>query len=231
MRSARLEQEKEWLIQRLKAGGYLQSENVERALRKVPREEFVLEELRNSAYRDTPLPILEGQTISAPHMCVIMCESLRLTEGLTVLEIGAGSGYHSALCAEIVAPEGSLNPGHVYTVEIHRPLVDFALDNIRRTGYSDRVSVIHGDGGEGLPDKAPFDRILVTAAAPSIPPPLLDQLKNGGLMSIPLGSRSFFQELFVIEKDETGRIRKRNYGGVAFVPLTGRYGHLSRGTV
>jgi protein-L-isoaspartate(D-aspartate) O-methyltransferase len=125
----------------------------------------------------------------------------------------------------VVAPEGSSNPGHVYTVEIVRELIGFAQANIARTGYGDRVTLITGDGGNGLPEKAPFDRILVTAAAPSVPPPLSEQLSCGGIMLIPVGSSGFFQELIVIEKDQDSRLKRRNWGGVAFVPLTGEYGH------
>ncbi len=216
--------QKERLIQRLKESGYLRSAQVENAMRIVPREEFVLPELRNDAYRDTPLPLMHGQTISAPHMCAIMCESLRLEKGHRILEIGAGSGYHAALCAEIVAPRGCVDPGHVFTVEIVESLADFARQNLERCGYSDRVTVVPGDGGLGLPDHAPFDRIFVAAAAPQIPPPLLEQLKRGGIMLIPIGGHSFYQELVIVEKDLDSRIKRRSWGGVAFVPLTGEYG-------
>jgi protein-L-isoaspartate(D-aspartate) O-methyltransferase len=154
-----------------------------------------------------------------------MCESLALEPGHKVLEIGAGSGYHAALCAELVAPEGSKNPGHVYTIEIVDGLIKFARDNLERTGYNDRVTLIHSDGGVGLPDQAPFDRILVAAAAPAVPQPLIDQLAHGGVMLIPVGSKGFFQELMMVAKDEEGGVTQRRWGGVAFVPLTGEYGH------
>ncbi|MHA2359084.1 MAG: protein-L-isoaspartate(D-aspartate) O-methyltransferase [Candidatus Thorarchaeota archaeon] len=213
------------LVRRLRNNGYIKTDDMERAFRTVPREEFVQPDSRKHAYRDTPLPIGLGQTISAPHMCVIMCESLALEPGLKVLEIGAGSGYHAALCAEIVAPHGASNPGHVYTIEIVDGLIEFAQGNLERTGYNDRVTLIHSDGGFGLPDHAPFDRILVAAAAPSIPQSLIDQLAPGGVMLIPVGSRGFFQELMKVEKDEEGGVTQRRWGGVAFVPLTGKYGH------
>ena len=116
--------DKERLIKRLKARGYLKTEQVERAIMKVPREEFVQSYARESAYVDSPLSIGHGQTISAPHMCAIMCEGLLLEEGMRVLEVGAGSGYHAALCAEIIAPEETANPGHVYTIEIVENLID-----------------------------------------------------------------------------------------------------------
>jgi protein-L-isoaspartate(D-aspartate) O-methyltransferase len=213
------------LVRRLRNNGYIKSDEMERAFRAVPREEFVHPDSRNHAYRDTPLPIGLGQTISAPHMCVIMCESLALEPGLKILEIGAGSGYHAALCAELVAPRGTSNPGHVYTIEIVGGLIEFAQGNLERTGYNDRVTLIHSDGGFGLPDHAPFDRILVAAAAPSIPQSLIDQLAPGGVMLIPVGSKGFFQELMMVEKDEAGGVTQRRWGGVAFVPLTGKYGH------
>ncbi len=215
----------DYLVERLKRRGYMTTESMERAFRNVPREEFVPKSARNYAYRDTPLSIGHGQTISAPHMCVIMCEGLNLQEGFRVLEIGAGSGYHAALCAEMVAPAGTTNPGHVFTVEIVDGLIKFAKDNLERAGYSDRVTLIHGDGGIGLPEEAPFDRILVAAAAPTIPTPLVEQLRPGGIMLIPVGSRGFYQELMLVEKDSESNVKKRSWGGVAFVPLTGEYGH------
>lgn len=225
MSSKPLAKEIEYLVDRLKRRGYMKTESMERAFRTVPREEFVPKSVRKHAYRDTPLSIGLGQTISAPHMCVIMCEGLNLQEGLRVLEIGAGSGYHAALCAEMVAPPDSTNPGHVFTVEIVEGLIDFAKENLIRAGYSDRVTLIHGDGGIGLPEEAPFDRILVAAAAPLIPTPLVEQLRPGGIMLIPVGSRGFYQELMLVEKDLDSKITKRSWGGVAFVPLTGEYGH------
>jgi protein-L-isoaspartate(D-aspartate) O-methyltransferase len=213
------------LVRRLRNNGYIKSNEMERAMRAVPREEFVRPETRKHAYRDSPLPIGLGQTISAPHMCAIMCEGLNLKPGFKVLEIGAGSGYHAALCAELVAPPGEPNPGHVYTIEIVEGLIHFARENLKRTGYEDRVTLINADGGIGLPEKAPFDRILVAAAAPSVPQPLIDQLALRGTMLIPVGSKGFFQELMMVEKDESGNVTQRRWGGVAFVPLTGEYGH------
>ena len=213
------------IVRRLRNNGYIKSDEMERAFRTVPREEFVQPDTRTHAYRDSPLPIGLGQTISAPHMCVIMCEALRLKPGLRILEVGAGSGYHAALCAEMVAPLTAPISDHVYTTEIVAGLIDFAKDNLARSGYDDRVTLIHSDGGVGLPEHAPFDRILVAAAAPSIPEPLIDQLSPNGIMLIPVGGKGFFQELMMVEKDEDGRIVQKRWGGVAFVPLTGEYGH------
>ncbi|MBD3405819.1 MAG: protein-L-isoaspartate(D-aspartate) O-methyltransferase [Candidatus Lokiarchaeota archaeon] len=218
-------QKKDSLIARLKAKGYLKSETVERAVRKVPREEFVPTKVLNQSYVDRPLSIHHGQTISAPHMCVIMCETMKLEEGHSVLEIGAGSGYHAALCAEIVAPEKSSNPGHIYTIEIVESLIKYAEKNLERSGYSDRVTLIHGDGGKGYSERAPYDRVLVTAAAPEIPKPLIEQLAPNGIMAIPVGSRGWYQELKIVHKDSDGKIKIDRWGGVAFVPLTGEFGH------
>lgn len=198
---------------------------MEEAFRRVPREEFVLPSVRSDAYRDSPLSIGQGQTISAPHMCVIMCEGLELQAGMIVLEIGAGSGYHAALCAEIVAGKEALNKGHVYTIEIVDKLISFAQGNLDRSGYADYVTLLNRDGGLGLPEHAPFDRILVAAAAPNVPPPLLEQLAPNGIMLIPVGSRGFYQELMMVRKDAEGTPTFKRWGGVAFVPLTGKYGH------
>ncbi len=221
MSSNNLDSSKDRLIEGLRSRGYLQSKQVERALKVVPREEFVLPENREQAYRDHPLSIAHGQTISAPHMCVIMCEALDLRPGMKILEVGAGSGYHAALTAEIIGVDGE---GHVYTVEIVENLIEFAKNNLERTGYTDRVTLIHGDGGKGLEEHAPFDRIFVAAAAPSIPEPLLKQLAPGGIMLIPIGARGFYQELIMVEKTLDNEIIQRKWGGVAFVPLTGEFG-------
>lgn len=160
-------------------------------------------------------------------MVAIMNEALQLEVGHKVLEVGAGSGWHAATIAEIVAPTGAPRSewGHVYTVEIIEELADFARRNIMKTGYGDRVTIICSDGSMGYKEKAPYDRILVTAAAPEIPKPLLEQLKPGGIMVIPVGGIHLFQSLIKVTKSANGKIKEENLGGVAFVPLTGRYGH------
>jgi protein-L-isoaspartate(D-aspartate) O-methyltransferase len=157
-------------------------------------------------------------------MVIIMCEQLKLEEGNMVLEVGTGSGYHAAVCAEIVAPSASTNPGHVYTIERIRSLADFARENLRRTGYDDRVTVVVGDGTIGYREAMPYDRIVVTASAPKIPKPLVEQLKNGGIMAIPVGGRYGWQDLVIVRKTLEGETTTENYGGVAFVPLIGRHG-------
>jgi protein-L-isoaspartate(D-aspartate) O-methyltransferase len=159
-------------------------------------------------------------------MVSIMNEALQLEVGNKVLEVGAGSGWHAATIAELVAPSGAPRSeyGHVYTVEIVQELADFARKNIMKAGYGDRVTIVSGDGSLGFPEKAPYDRILVTAAAPDIPKPLIDQLKSGGIMLIPVGSPSLFQNLIKLTKTN-GKTKEENLGGVAFVPLTGKHGH------
>jgi protein-L-isoaspartate(D-aspartate) O-methyltransferase len=160
-------------------------------------------------------------------MVSIMNEALQLEVGNNVLEVGAGSGWHAATIAEIVAPSGSERSqwGHVYTVEIVQGLADVARKNIMKAGYGDRVTIVCEDGSMGYAEKAPYDRVLVTAAAPDIPKPLIEQLKPTGTMLIPVGSASLFQNLIRITKGRDGKIKEENLGGVAFVPLTGRYGH------
>jgi protein-L-isoaspartate(D-aspartate) O-methyltransferase len=160
-------------------------------------------------------------------MVSIMNEALQLGVGHNVLEVGAGSGWHAATMAEIVAPHDAprSNWGHVYTVEIVQSLADFARKTIMKAGYGDRITIVSADGSMGYAEKAPYDRVVVTAAAPDVPKPLIHQLKPGGIMLIPVGSASLFQSLMKIVKESDGKIREENLGGVAFVPLTGQYGH------
>jgi protein-L-isoaspartate(D-aspartate) O-methyltransferase len=195
---------------------FISEEKVRKALLHVPRHRFVPKHEQRAAYIDTPLDIGYGQTISAPHMVAIMCELLELSEGLKVLEIGAGSGYNAAVMGELVGKNG-----HVYTVERIEPLVNFARDNLKGAGYNN-VTVILEDGSMGYSKYAPYDRIVVTCAAPCIPRPMLEQLNPGGIMVIPVGRNS--QELILIKKDIEGNICKEKKGGVIFVPLIGKYG-------
>jgi protein-L-isoaspartate(D-aspartate) O-methyltransferase len=159
-------------------------------------------------------------------MVSIMDEVLELEVGNKVLEIGAGCGWHAATVAEIVAPSDMPKEkwGHVYTVEIVSQLADLARTNIEKARYGDRVTIICGDGSLGYTEIAPYDRILVTAAAPDIPKPLTEQLKNGGVLVIPVGGVYLYQTLLRVRKRDS-QITEENLGGVAFVPLTGRYGH------
>jgi protein-L-isoaspartate(D-aspartate) O-methyltransferase len=217
----------EQLIANLVQEGVLHSPIVIRALKQVPRVLFLPEHSIEYASMDAPLPIGEGQTVSAPHMVAIMNEALELKVGHSVLEVGAGCGWHAATIGETVAPKDASRSerGHVYTVEIVGELAQFAREKIMRHGFGDRVTVIHEDGSLGYPNQSPYDRILVTAAAPEVPPPLLEQLKIGGVLIIPVGSVHLFQSLIRVRKKADCSLVRENLGGVAFVPLTGRYGH------
>jgi protein-L-isoaspartate(D-aspartate) O-methyltransferase len=217
----------EKLIDSLTKQGILHTPKVINAMRNVPRNKFLPPDAQGYTAVDTPLPIGYGQTISAPHMVSIMNEALDLKVGQKVLEVGAGSGWHAATIAEIIAPKGSPRSewGHVYTVEIVKALADNARKNIMNAGFGDRVTIVVGDGSKGYPEKAPYDRTVVTAAAPNVPKPLVDQLKPGGIMLVPVGSVSMFQILIKVTKGKDGKIKEENLGGVAFVPLTGEYGH------
>jgi protein-L-isoaspartate(D-aspartate) O-methyltransferase len=224
MQGPALEAEKERLIRLLKEAGFLRSRRVERAFRLVPREEFVPEDLRSLAYADRPLPIGFNQTISAPSIVVYMTELLDVGAGMKVLEVGTGSGYQAAILAEIVAPSGEPRSswGHVWTIEIIEELARRAERNLEKTGYSDRVTVIVGDGSVGYPREAPYQRIMVTAASPSVPKPLIDQLDVGGKMVVPVGDL-VSQTLVVVEKKPEG-VESRKVLDVVFVPLKGEHG-------
>lgn len=224
VRLSNLRRKRRQLVEYLIREGVLKSENVIRAFLKVPREEFVLPEYRNSAYEDHPLPIPKGQTISAPHMCAMMCELLAIEKGCNILEIGTGSGYHAALCAEITSPTDSPTSGYVVSVEYFPELAEYAKNNLARTGYDDRVHLLVCDGSSSVPTSRRFDRILVTAAAPRIPSYLLELLNAPGRLVIPVGS-TFYQILTLVEKDQEGNIREIKMGGCIFVPLLGKYGY------
>jgi len=190
------------------------SERVLQAIGNVPRHLFVRERDREFAYNDYPISIGHGQTISAPHIVAIMCTLMDVKDGMRILEIGAGSGYHAAVLAELTGEHGT-----VYSVERIPELMKFAQQNLSNAGYRN-VVVTTGDGTLGLPEHAPYDRIVVACAAPAIPEPLTDQLKHGGRMTIPIGGR--VQELYMIRKNEV--ISKEKIGAVVFVPLIGKYG-------
>ncbi|MDH5447927.1 MAG: protein-L-isoaspartate(D-aspartate) O-methyltransferase [Candidatus Bathyarchaeota archaeon] len=217
----------EQLVDNLVKERALHSPSVIHAMKQVLRVLFLPERSIEYASMDAPLPIGKGQTVSAPHMVAIMNEALELEVGHNVLEVGAGCGWHAATIGETVAPKDAPRSerGHVYTVEIVAELAQLARENIMRHGFGDRVTVIHGDGSLGYPDHSPYDRILVTAAAPEVPPPLIEQLKIGGVLIIPVGSVHLFQSLIRIRKGADGNLARENLGGVAFVPLTGRFGH------
>ncbi|MEM2904645.1 MAG: methyltransferase domain-containing protein [Candidatus Bathyarchaeia archaeon] len=158
-----------------------------------------------------------------------MNEALELQTGQKVLEVGAGTGYHASTVAEVVAPlaEPRAKWGHVWAVEIVPQLANLAKRNVEQLGYGERVTVIQGDGSMGLPEYAPFDRVLVTAAAPDVPEPLTEELKPGGILLIPVGDLRYFQELLKVKKAPDGSLSSEHLGGVAFVPLRGKKGWRS----
>jgi protein-L-isoaspartate(D-aspartate) O-methyltransferase len=224
-------QRKNELIAYFKTIRVAKTPKVFEAFLQVPREEFVLPAQRKKSYDDHPLPLLEKQTISAPHMCVMLLESLWPGKpdfpcGEKILEIGTGSGYQAALLAEMVAPSTKKKEewGHVFTMERFERLAEFARANLERTGYTERITIFDGDGTLGYPEEAPFDQILVTAASPNVPPPLIAQLKEGGHLVLPVGSKRFNQVLLRVEKRKNGKITQTELGGVAFVPLIGKHG-------
>lgn len=185
-------------------------ESTERAMRTVPRHEFVPESKYDVAYRDTPLPIGEGQTISAPHMVAMMTALLELSPGDRVLEIGTGCGYHAAVTAGVVGA------GNVYSVEYHERLAEDARETLERTGYAD-VSVRVGDGRNGWPEHAPYDRAYLTCAASEFPDSVVDQVRTGGILLAPIGDGS--QVLVKAVKGEGGTLDRERHGHVRFVPL------------
>ena len=182
------------------------------AMRRVPRHEFVPATVADRAYDDTPLPIGHDVTISQPYIVAFMTQALEVEPTDRVLEIGTGSGYAAAVLAELA--------GRVVTVESIGPLAEQARS--RLGGYGERIEVVQGDGSEGHPDGAPYDAIVVTAAAPDIPPPLLDQLVVGGRLVLPVGSE--VEQLVRVRRTGEGDVHERLLT-VRFVPLTGRYGH------
>ncbi len=182
------------------------------AMRKVPRHEFVPWALRPLAYANRPLPIGHGQTISQPYIVALMSDLLNPEPGQTALEIGTGSGYQAAVLAEIGAK--------VYTIEIVPPLAEAAAARLARLGYGAAEARL-GDGYYGWPAHAPFDGIVVTAAASHVPPPLVEQLRPGGRMVIPVGGPFSVQQLVLITKNADGTVRTEQLLPVRFVPLTG----------
>jgi protein-L-isoaspartate(D-aspartate) O-methyltransferase len=187
--------------------------NVLRAMRTVPRHAFVPQALQKQAYDDHPLPIGHRQTISQPYIVAFMTEVLALDPNDRVLEIGTGSGYQAAVCAEIARA--------VYTIEIVAPLAAKARQLLMELDYH-RVEVRTGDGYFGWPEQAPFDAIIGTAAAGRVPPPLLEQLKPGGRMILPVENERGFQYLVKITKDAQGRLKEQRILPVRFVPMTGK---------
>ena len=186
-------------------------ERVMAAMAKVPRERFVGTCDRHRAFVNGPLPIGYGQTISQPYIVALMSDLLQARPDSIVLEVGTGSGYQAAVLGELVQ--------QVYSIEIIGALASAAAERLRELGYGN-VTVRHGDGYQGWPEHAPFDGIIVTAAAPHIPPPLVEQLKPGARLVIPVGEPGGIQELTLVEKGADGFVSRRGILMVAFVPLT-----------
>ena len=202
-------EKRDWMVKtQIEARG-VRDKLVLDAMRKVPRHLFVSESLKDQAYSDGPLPIGEGQTISQPYIVALMTELLGLKGGEKILEIGTGSGYQAAILAEIAK--------EVYTIEIICSLAELSEKRLQEMAY-ENVTIRCADGYQGWKEYAPFDGVIVTAAPDHIPQPLVDQLKVGGRLVIPVGD--VFQELMVITKTETG-IKKMNAIPVRFVPMTG----------
>lgn len=203
------------MVRDLKANGYITSPEVEKAMLKVPRHEFM--PTSEDPYVDRPQSIGSGQTISAPHMVALMVEYLDLREGHRVLEVGGGMGYHAAVIAELVG-----DTGVVYSVELVESLARSASTRLKRAGYNN-VKVIVADGSRGYPREAPYHRISVACAAPDVPEKLIEQLVPGGKLLIPVG-RNYYQELNLITKVDEEKVERKGLGGVIFVPLKGEYG-------
>jgi len=211
-----MQNQKQLLIDYWKKQGIVKNPAVFRAFKKVNREFFVLKEFRSDAYKDVPLPIQKEQTISQPTTVVMMLEALELGPGMKVLEIGAGSGYNAALMAEIVGPEGK-----VITIERISELVHFAKENLKQNNIKN-VEVIFGDGSKGYLKEAPYDRIICTAAAPEIPEVLASQLKERGVIVIPVGPLS--GQVLVRARMVKGELHPEKLGDFMFVPLKGKFG-------
>ncbi len=185
------------------------------AFEKVPREEFVLPEIKQRAYEDVPLPILREKTISQPSTVLLMTEALELQPGHKVLEVGTGSGYQAAILSHLI------NGGKVVTVEVIPELVQFARTNLTRVGVKN-VTVFEHDGSQGYEPEAPYDRIIFTAASPQLPSHLFKQLKNGGILVAPVGDLNVQQILKIVKHNN--HTEQKNLGEFIFSPLVGKYG-------
>ena len=203
---------RERMVERDIVGRGITDANVIGAMRRVPREEFVPRALRRLAYDDAPLPIGRGQTISQPYIVALMLEALQLTGegGETALDIGTGSGYAAAVL--------SLIAGRVFSIERHEELAHAARERFERLGYDD-IEVRHGDGTRGWPEHAPYEAILVSAAAPAVPPALKEQLAMGGRLVVPVAAKQFGQRLLRVARVAEDRFEEGALTAVRFVPL------------
>ncbi|MGC8691707.1 MAG: protein-L-isoaspartate(D-aspartate) O-methyltransferase [Thermoplasmata archaeon] len=205
------------LIENLKNEGFIKKKEVEEAMLGVDRKNFVLSEFENEAYIDEPLPTLNGQTVSAPHMVAMMLELLDIEPGNKILEIGTGLGYNTCLLASL-----SRN-GYVYSVEIDRSLYLIAIEKINNyCNFRERIFLFNRDGSGGLPEFSPYDRIIITCGIPVINENFIKQLNNNGILLAPVGN-NYNQQLLKITKMDN-KIIKEYLGDVAFVPMKGKYG-------
>ncbi len=208
---------KESLAKKWREEGIVRDERIIRAFLSVPREKFVLPGYEDKAYLDYPLPIPASQTISQPTTVMIMTQALEPKQGDKILEIGAGSGYQAAILSKLVG-----NKRKVISTEIISELVVFARNNLKRAGIKN-VEVIAADGSRGYEKESPYDKIIVTAASPDVPKPLFEQLKENGIMIIPIGP-AYSQEMWKLTKKH-GKMQKEYLGDFMFVPLKGEFGH------
>jgi protein-L-isoaspartate(D-aspartate) O-methyltransferase len=207
--------ERQEMVERqLKRRG-ISEQRILNAFRAVPREAFISAEYAHLAYGDHPLPIEAGQTISQPYIVALMIEAAEIEPGDKVLEVGSGSGYAAAVISRIA--------GEVVGIERQHDLVGVARERLERLGYSN-VRIVEGDGTRGCPAEAPFDAILAAASGSHIPAPLVDQLKPGGTIVMPVGSPGWVQKLVKATKRDDGTLQQADLGGVRFVPLIGEEG-------
>jgi protein-L-isoaspartate(D-aspartate) O-methyltransferase len=211
--SDRFQAERDRMVERQLARRGIENRRVLDAFRRVPREAFVRPELAKYAYDDNPLPIGEGQTISQPFVVGLMTEAARIEPGAHVLDVGTGSGYAAAILGELA--------GDVVTIERHHSLAEKAREALRGLGYSN-IEVVEGDGTRGVPERAPYDAILVAAGAPVVPASLKEQLADGGRLVIPVSVNEHQDLLVVTRRGDT--YEEQNLGGVRFVPLLGEEG-------
>jgi protein-L-isoaspartate(D-aspartate) O-methyltransferase len=212
-------QERNWMVARQLEARGIRDARVIAAMKRIPRHAFVAAAMRREAYEDSPLPIEEGQTISQPYIVALMLEAARLGAGDRMLEVGAGSGYASAVAAQLVA--------HVDAVERHARLVELARERLARLGIAN-VDVHVGDGSTGWPSGAPYDAIVVAAAGPRVPAALREQLAVGGRLVIPVASGYGAQRLVLVERRGDAEWHEDDLGGVMFVPLVGAQGWPGR---
>ncbi len=216
--SSSLDDKKEALYRYWVDAGIIKDSKLLYAFQKVKRESFVLNVDIDRAYGDYPLGIPHFQTISQPTTVMLMTQALKMEAGMEVLEVGTGSGYQTAILSEMVGEKG-----WIVSLEYYKTLSDFACKNLQKTDCRN-VKIIHGDGGNGWEEEAPYDRIIVTCACPSVPPPLLEQLKPDGIMVLPVTTH-FSDKMQVIKKSASG-ISSKSIGSFSFVPLRGIYGNF-----